>query len=561
MPHTKKIITTLEARCKDCYRCVRVCPVKAIGIKDNQAYIDDEKCILCGTCVRECPQNAKVYRKDSEKVLEMLDTYKTIASVAPSFSAVYGGALAKRLPSALRKLGFSYVSETSEGAQKVTAEALKLGDNLGGIASACPVVVNYIEKYKPEHLVNLMPLASPMIAHGKLLKERLGDKYKVVFIGPCIAKKAEAEYEKYQGVIDAVLTFSELDEMFLEQNIVINKCPESNFDNADYIGHAKLFALPGGMLKTANRDIDIGSKVIHTSGPDNVKEIFANPVNELSPETIEPLFCLEGCINGPGIESDKNIFKRRADLLRYAASHSEVSKVIDSKVNVSTNYKNQLIYEAPVTEDQILAIYSQTGKSRAEMRLDCGACGYNTCLDQAKAVVRGLAQTTMCMPHMRRLAESRTDKIITNSPNGIVILDENLEILAINPSFKEYFSCNDSIIGRHISYLVDADGYERLLTSDENKIESVINVYGKKFHQLLYKLPTETQFVGTYIDITSIQLTQKKLANVQQQTVKQAQELLEHQIEMSLEIAKFLGESTAKGEELVERLLKVYEQE
>lgn len=554
------IITTLNARCKDCYRCVRVCPVDAIGIFDNQAYIDEDKCIMCGTCVRECPQNAKVYRKDSEKVLDLLKNHKAVASIAPSFSAIYEGALGKRLPSALRQLGFDYVSETSEGAHKVTNEALKLGEYLGGIASACPVVVSYIEKYKPEHISNLMPLVSPMIAHGKILRERLGEDKKIVFIGPCIAKKKEAELSKNKGIIDAVLTFTELDEMFKDEGIDIRKCPESTFDNAEYIGHAKLFAIPGGMLKTAGRDVDIGSQIIHTSGPDNIKALFENTVLQLSNEVIEPLFCEEGCINGPGIVSDKNVFKRRSNLINYAAKHQEVEKIFTSDVSLFTEYQNEYLSPMAVTQQQILEIYEETGKGREEMRLDCGACGYISCEEQTKAVVRGTAQITMCMPYMRRLAESRTDEIIKNSPNGIVILDENLDIISINPAFEEFFSCNKTIIGKNISYLIDASGFEKLAFKGETKLESVISVYGKRFHQILYKMPKTVHFVGVFSDITRIQITQKELASVKEKTVKQAQELLNHQIEMSLEIAKFLGESTAKGEELVERLLNVYEQ-
>ncbi len=560
MKKQEPIINTLNARCKDCYKCVRVCPINAIGIENNQAYIDQDKCILCGTCVRECPQEAKIYRSDEERVSKLLEEYDVVASVAPSFSAFFG-ADSKRVPAALRKLGFKYVCETSEGAHKVTQEVVKINDSLCGISSACPVVVNYIEKYKPQHIENLMQFVSPMIAHGKILKKRFKKDTRVVFIGPCIAKKEESELKKNIGIIDAVITFDELENLFAEKSIEIKNCPLSEFDNKSYIGSAKLFALPGGMLKTANRDVDIGSKVIHTSGPVNIKEIFANSVEELSPETIEPLFCKEGCINGPGVTSNKNIFKRRADLIRYASSHKDLIELSNEVVDLETNFVNKFINEEEIKQYEIEEVYKETNKLSLEMQLDCGACGYSSCLEQAKAVVRGLAQNSMCMPHMRRLAESRTDEILKNSPNGIVILNSDLEIISINPAFMDYFTCNESVIGKHISYLVDAEPYENLLSNSNNKVEVVINSYGKKFHQIAYRLPNDSNFVGVYSDITSIQLTQKKLANVKNKTVKQAKELLDHQIEMSLHIAKFLGESTAKSEELVERLLSVYEKE
>jgi len=555
------IITTLNARCKDCYKCVRVCPVNAIGIENNQAYIDQDKCITCGTCVRECPQEAKVYRKDGEKVLRLIDNYIVVASIAPSFSAIYGKN-SKRIPAALRKLGFKYVCETSEGALKVTQEAIKINNSLCGISSACPVVVNYIEKYKPEHINNLIPLLSPMIAHGKLLKQRFfGKNVKVVFIGPCIAKKEEADKHVDLDAIDAVITFEELDQLLIEQEIEVKNCPVSDFDNESYIGSAKLFALPGGMLKTAEKNVDIGSRVIHTSGSENIKEIFDNSVKELTTETIEPLFCKEGCINGPGIKSDKNIFKRRADLIRYAKSHKDEVEINDVSINIETSFENKLINIKNVSQIEIEKVYKATGKTNPDLQLDCGACGYSSCLEQAKAVVRGLAQESMCMPYMRRLAETRTDEILKNSPNGIVILNTDLEIISINPSFMEFFTCNESIIGRNISYIVDSEPFEKLLTNQTKKVEMLINSYGKKFHQIAYKLPNDSNLVGVYSDITSIQLTQNKLENVKNRTIEQAKELLDHQIEMSLEIAKFLGESTAKSEEIVERLLNVYEKE
>jgi iron only hydrogenase large subunit-like protein len=555
------IITTLNARCKDCYKCVRVCPVNAIGIENNQAYIDQDKCITCGTCVRECPQEAKAYRRDGEKVLRLIDNYIVVASIAPSFSAIYGKN-SKRIPAALRKLGFKYVCETSEGALKVTQEAIKINNSLCGISSACPVVVNYIEKYKPEHINNLIPLLSPMIAHGKLLKQRFFDKnVKVVFIGPCIAKKEEADKHVDLDAIDAVITFEELDQLLIEQEIEVKNCPVSDFDNESYIGSAKLFALPGGMLKTAEKNVDIGSRVIHTSGSENIKEIFDNSVKELTTETIEPLFCKEGCINGPGIKSDKNIFKRRADLIRYATSHKDEVEINDLSINIDTSFENKLINIKNVSQAEIEKVYKATGKANPDLQLDCGACGYSSCLEQAKAVVRGLAQESMCMPYMRRLAETRTDEILKNSPNGIVILNTDLEIISINPSFMEFFTCNESIIGRNISYIVDSEPFEKLLTNQTKKVEMLINSYGKKFHQIAYKLPNDSNLVGVYSDITSIQLTQNKLENVKNRTIEQAKELLDHQIEMSLEIAKFLGESTAKSEEIVERLLNVYEKE
>ena len=566
MKTTNSILKTLSAKCRDCYRCVRICPVKAIGIKDNQAYIDTERCIHCGTCVRECPQNAKVYRDDTEKVTSIIKNNTVVASIAPSFSSIYDRALAKRLPSALRKLGFAHVSETSEGATIITNKAIEIlsnPNNKAGICTACPVVINYVEKYKPEYIAQLLPVVSPMIAHGKLLKKRYGEHVKVVFIGPCIAKKYEAERPEFKGIIDAVITFTELDNMLKEHNIDLNNCPESGFDNAISLGHAKLFALPGGMLKTAGIDDDgIKNEVINTSGPNNVINLFDALNTNTDLNIVEPLFCEGGCINGPGLKSDKNIFQRRADLINYANSKSRNPYYKDEKaqVNCLTEFNCGLnVNNDNITEQQIEEVYRLTDKANPEARLDCGACGYTSCREKAKAVIRGMAEIEMCMPYMRKLAELRTDKILERSPNGIVILDNELQIMLMNPAFCDYFSCGKALIGKKISYLLDAEEYEKVATKTLEKSETIVNRYGKKYQQIVYYIPTAKQYVGIYNDISGLKLTEAKLNSIKKQTVEQAQELLNHQIEMAMTMAKFLGENTAKGEALVERLMKIYE--
>ncbi|NMA25994.1 MAG: 4Fe-4S binding protein, partial [Clostridiales bacterium] len=219
-------VYTVTANCQDCYRCVRVCPVKAISVRDGQACIEDDLCIKCGTCVRECPQHAKTIRSSLHAVKELFASGRpAAASVAPSFAAVFDGWRATRLPSALRRLGFSYVSETAEGALLVTEETMKRLSE-GSICTACPAVVNYIEKYRPEYVDMLVPVVSPMVAHGRLLKKRLGGECAVVFIGPCAAKKLEAQRPENAGAVDAVLTFTELLGWLDEEGVDLAACPE-----------------------------------------------------------------------------------------------------------------------------------------------------------------------------------------------------------------------------------------------------------------------------------------------------------------------------------------------
>ncbi len=561
------ILRTLSARCRDCYRCVRVCPVKAIGVHDNQAWVDPERCILCGTCVKECPQHAKVYRDDTDVAAEIVAEGRAVASVAPSFAAVYGGWRALRLPSALRKLGFLAVAETSEGAEIISREAAELcsrPDNTANVCTACPAVVSFVEKYHPEHLGSLLPVVSPMIAHARAIKAHWGEGTRVVFIGPCLAKKREAERPEYQGDVEAVLTFEELDRWLEREGIRLEDCAESGFDNQGRIPTAKIFPLPGGMIRTLGLSADATQKeILHTSGMENVRALFASPDSVCDLHIVEPLFCQDGCLGGPATGSPETVFHRRANLLAYCSQRSALPEPEDlpqADFPLQTQFAASELDLPAVSDEQILEVYEQTEKLDPAAQLNCGACGYGSCREMATAVVRGMASSEMCVPYTRRLAERRTDKIIQTSPNGIVTLDEDLKILSMNPSFRTYFTCNDAVLGRRISYLADASAYEKLQTGSAERVDAVVSCYGKQFHLIAYRMPEDRQLVGIYTDVTGLQLTRARLDSIKQQTVMQARELLEHQIQMAQTMARFLGDSTARGEELVERLMSIHDQ-
>jgi iron only hydrogenase large subunit-like protein len=561
----QKTIYTVEANCQDCYRCVRVCPVKAISVRDGQASIEDDLCIKCGTCVRVCPQHAKTICSSIDIVKGLISSGKKIAaSVAPSFAAVFNGWRSTRLPSALRQLGFNQVSETAEGAMLVTEEILKCKEK-GSICTACPAVVNYIEKYRPEYVEMLMPVVSPMIAHGRMLKKRMGQDCAVVFIGPCAAKKEEALWPENIDAVDAVLTFTELMQWFEEENIELSTCVESGFDSYGDIDMARLFPLQGGLLKTGSIKCDgTNIDVIHISGADDVIRLLDIPPVKWNYTVVEPLFCSNGCINGPGISIEKNIFLRKQDVITYAqkanvAATKDIERSVNCKISFSADEKTLITNE--VDESKINQVLEATGKSNPEMQLNCGACGYESCRDNAIAVARGMAECEMCIPYMRRLAHQRTDRIIETSPNGVVILDSELHIINMNPAFQKMFMCNNGIIGRRISYLVDADGYEKLACGSMEEFESIKCKYGTKYHEQIYALRDENQYVGMYINMTKIKFESGHIDLLKNQTIEHARELLNHQIRFSQEMAHYLGKSTAQSEELVKRLMDLYEEE
>ena len=554
------VIFTVSANCRDCYRCLRNCPVKAIRVSGGQAQIDDSLCIQCGTCVRECPQNAKKIRSDLEAVKELVKSKPVAASVAPSFAAVYSGQLTSRLPSALRQLGFKHITETSEGAKYITEKSFEQGQS-GNICSTCPAVVNYIEKYEPGLLDYLIPVASPMIAHGRILKARHPD-CAVVFIGPCAAKIGEALRPDAIGSVDYVLTFDELDQWMLDEGISLNYCPESGFDSSGSIGNARLFPLDGGMLATGGIDSELSSKdTLFIHGANAVLDLFQDKKTIGSLKYIETLFCNGGCIGGPGISTKKSLFERRRDVLSYWENTvtSDVEETPEIAYIAEYSIKTPSFDE--VTESQISDVLAQTGKSDPALQLNCNACGYKTCIDCAVAIVRGIAEPEMCMPYMKRLAQQRTDRIIETTPSGIVVLNSDLFMIHFNPAFQNMFKLSSGMLGRRISVLLDAEGYELMQTSSADEFQSIKNNNGTRYHEVLYALRDENQYVGIYTDISKLEMTEEHLSIVKAQTVYHAREFLEHQIRFSQEMAHFLGQSTAKSEEIARRLISLYEQD
>lgn len=561
-----QIVFTDKARCRDCYRCVRACPVKAIGVKDGQAFVVEGRCIACGTCIRECPQKAKAFRNDLERVSRLLEGGHTVAaSIAPSFAVICADWAWKRLPSALRKLGFAFVGETAVSAYHVaqkTAEIVAREPDRSHICTACPAVVSYVEKYQPDLVKALVPVASPMLAHARHLKDRLGPQAKVVFIGPCVAKKTEAERPENTGLVDGVLTFTELFEWFDRRKIDLEACEESDFDEQP-AGAARFFPLPGGLAKTASLHTDIlASDCVAASGYEEVKEILRSVREDERPRVIEPLFCPQGCIDGAGIASDRNLYGRKMRVLDYASKNR--GRPAETEPAEAGGLGKSFAAGEPAaagrfTEEQIRKVLEQTGKVREEDMLNCGSCGYASCRDKAIAVLEGLAEPEMCIPYMRRLAEQRTDRICETSPNGIVMLDERLSILSMNPAFRRFFSCSNVVCGRRISYLMDPEPFERLASGEEPMVTVTVRheKYNLVCHEILYKLPEEKQYVGIFVNITSSLANEEKLKELRSETARQARELLEHQVQMAQRMAQFLGESTAKGEDLVRHLLRL----
>ncbi len=403
------IVSTISDKCKRCYSCIRECPAKAIKVVNGQAAVMSERCIVCGHCVKVCSQNAKKIQSDIEIVMDQLiPEGNAFAIVAPSFAASFPEDYEK-VPAALRRIGFSKVIETAFGADLISDlyyKEFQKNENKTLISSACPAVINYIEKYYGELVPNLAKIVSPMIAVGKYLKHLYGSDNPIVFIGPCVAKKQEAVSEEVAGVIDAVLTFTELKEIFTSRHINFDELDEVDFDPPHaYLG--KSFPLAGGLLKTASIPGDIlAEDIIAVEGKPKLLEL----VNEISSSHInakfaDVLFC-EGCISGPAIDTDLNYYSRREKVIKYIEKKintvdkqewkSSIYNARDIDLTRTFSVRNQ---RKPYPgEEKIKEILAEINKYTARDELNCGACGYVSCREFAVAIAKGLAEKEMCLP-------------------------------------------------------------------------------------------------------------------------------------------------------------------
>lgn len=404
------IVTTITDRCKRCYSCIRECPAAAIRVIDAQAKVIEERCIACGHCVKVCSQDAKQILSGIDETYELLKSNNVVAIVAPSFAASFPNEY-KKIPTALRKLGFTKVIETAFGADLIAndyMDVIREDNQKTIISSACPAVVSFIQKYYVDLIPNLAKVVSPMIAIGRYLKKDLGDDLKIVFIGPCVAKKHEAQDNEVAGVIDSVLTFTELKQMFDEQSINVVELEDGDFDGPHAM-MGKAYPLAGGLIKTIDVSGDILEKdIIVVEGKKKVLEIIDEIANNhINAKFTDILFC-EGCISGPAIDTKLNYYARREKVINYIDEKiNNVDKRVwksnlynARKLNLLRSFKVDNQRRPYPSEEKIKEILAQTKKYEVKDELNCGACGYPTCREYAVAIAKDLAEKEMCLPYV-----------------------------------------------------------------------------------------------------------------------------------------------------------------
>lgn len=538
-------LTLKKSNCKNCYKCIRHCPVKAIRFSGNQAHIIGDECILCGHCFVVCPQNAKEIVNETEKVRVLLQSYPVYVSLAPSFIANYEGVGINAMRTALKKLGFADVEETALGATVVKNEYDRLlrEEKRDIVISSCCHTINLlIQKYFPKELPYLADVLSPMQAHCSDLKRRYPGA-KTVFIGPCVAKKDEAQH--YEGIVDAVLTFEELTQWLNQEGVVLEKEMDSQQES-----RARFFPTTGGILKTMNLDAP-GYRYMAIDGIENCISALKDIENgNIHHAFIEMSSCVGSCVGGPVMEKyHPSPVREYIAVAEYAGDKDFVVEQPDS--NDLRKHFSLIERENKMpSEYEINAALRQMGKISKRDELNCGSCGYNTCREKAIAICQGKAEASMCLPYLQKKAEGFSDRIVNNTPNGIIVLNDAFEVQQINEAAMDIMHIRSAsdVLGEQVVRIMDpAVFYEVQKKKFNVHNRRVYLAEYKRYVELTVVYDTDNHlFIGIMRDITDEEKEREKKESISKQTIETADKVVDKQMRIVQEIASLLGETAAE---------------
>jgi len=557
-------IYTQQRECQDCHKCIRECPVKAIRVEDGYARVVPELCIMCGNCVLACPNSAKRVRDDLPSVKSLLKSGREVfVSLAPSFVAQYSGIRPAQVIHALKKLGFHAVSETALGAQQVSASvnSLMLSEPKQiWISSACPVVVDFIVKYHPECQPHVFGVLSPLLSHCKMLRARYGEEIATVFIGPCIAKKMEAE--QHPELLDAVLTFEDLDQWLADEGIRIEEIAENETDRfqPEDAEEGALYPIEGGMVPGVARNTEINSsQFMSFSGLANVEQALKG-ISEWNPEHnifFELTACAGSCVNGPKAARNTSVARRRYDIVHYAKPAAEYPRKL--ALGIDGSYAASPVARNDYSELQMQEALRSVGKHSVDDELNCGGCGYDSCRDFARALIAHNAERMMCATYTRKLAQKKANALLQKMPSAVVIVDEDLKIIECNANFVHLFAADeepardlegsalDAVIP--FSYL-----FNRVLDSGEDIVGHDIRYQRSILNTTVFAIEPHSVMCGIFQDITK-PIFQKE------QIIGRAREVIQKNLNTVRQIAYLLGENAADSEIILNSIVRSFSPE
>ncbi len=575
MDHRQPVYTETAA-CQDCYKCVRECPVKAINVSSGRASVVGELCVLCGHCVEVCPVGAKKVRSDVERAKALLRLRKRVTlSLAPSFAAEFPGIAPERLVAALRRLGFAAVSETASGADVVShatateLRALAAREDIGRarilLSTACPVVVDYVLKYRPTLAPFLSASASPMLAHARMLKAA-DPGTAVVFAGPCIAKKREADDSS--GEVEAAITFRGLRSWMREAGIDPASCEPGSDDRFSPVRASRgvLYPVDGGMIASVKRHVhDLEAHFISYSGLVEIEKALdgLESYEGREPIFLELLACEGGCVNGPRCERRSGTVAKRLGVLEYARGARE-----EGATETHFALPHRRVAPAPASaphypEERLREALRQVGKHSPADELNCSGCGYDTCRAFAAALISGRAERTMCVSYMRDLAQKKAEALVRAMPSGVVVADAELRVVECNENFARLlgpeavtaYEAKPGLAGAELEKLLPfSELFERVLAEDgPEALERDLRLGERVLHGTVFVIERGAYAGGVFQDVTLPWIQRDRI-------VAQAKTVIDKNLRTVQRIAYLLGENAADTESILESIIGSFSQ-
>lgn len=572
---------TEKNNCQDCYKCIKECPVKSIKIENTSASIRYEYCTYCGHCLTICPANAKKLRDDTQEIITALQNKEQlIISLAPSYISEFPNVNEDSFIAAAKEMGFYGVSETALGAEKVskaTKEWLKQQPQGIYISSCCTAAVHFICKYYPEKKYLLAPIDTPMVAHAKMLKKHYPN-CKVVFVGPCVAKKKESDMN--DSIVDYALTYKEFVEMmdWFGVDFDFTNPTEDDVFIPQRANKGRLFPVDGGMIANMIKSEEVASinnnnspiSYMTFSGVKNIKEIIEDADRfEISNKLfLELMICEGGCIKGPGTLNDKSVASKRIKVFSSLKKEHPLPTVEENLnlfdgIDVSTSFDS--IAAPPVIEypdAKIEEALQSVNKFSKQAELNCSGCGYDNCREFAKALIDGRAESSMCISFMRSVAFSKTNILLRKIPYGVVIVDENMQIVDSNEKFINILGEEAQFIHENVPNLVGADArklipfsylFEKVLKNGTDQIEQDVRYNDKYLNVSVMTVQSGKTVCGIVQNMHEPEVRKDLVIN-------RTREVILRNLKVVQQIAFLLGENASFTETMLNSIVESHDE-
>lgn len=554
-------IVNNSGNCRDCYRCLRNCEVKAISFKTGQAKILTEQCVLCGRCVKECPQYTKSIIDQIPKLKNFLENEKVVLSLPPTFVNHFSQWSQKELWARLKHIGFYAIEEMSICAEPFLDAYANLLQNSNEyiISSHCPIVVNLIEQRYPKLLPHLAPIENEAIIHARLLRQQYGDDIKVVHISPCLSIVGNEE-------IDLTMTFDQALDFIFSYKISKEELETIEVELTQYKPIGAHLSIAGYLMEEMiNRKVVSNDAVQYLSGlKTSIEALEELEKSEFyGSRFIELVGCRNGCVGGFGLER-KGVLEKKIQINNYynAYIHKPIRHFAEVP-DISRTFENRYVEQAKVETAQIREILADLKQYNKKV-MNCGACGYDSCYEKAVAVARGYAEENMCMTYMRGRAESTSNTVFRSNPSGIIVFDQDFIIKEFNPAARQMFEPYNLRVGSAVFEFIDHRNFEKVVDSGRGMKDQTVHYpdIGLITRQNIVRMQgTQNLYLAIITDVTEEEKKRAELEKMKEETLDKANEVINRQMFVAQQIAGLLGETTADTKITLLDLIKQFNQE